>query len=77
MEDHIAFIRVLSLVILLISLIVLLNVLGGYIPVLGHLPGDIEFDYPGGSMYLPMVTSALVSAVLTSAAYVLSTFWKK
>jgi Protein of unknown function (DUF2905) len=32
---------------------------------LGRLPGDVRIEWRGGSLYLPIATSILLSAVLT------------
>jgi len=32
---------------------------------LGHLPGDIQLEARGGSFYLPIATSIIVSLILT------------
>jgi hypothetical protein len=32
---------------------------------LGHLPGDIQLEAQGGSFYLPIATSIIVSLILT------------
>lgn len=32
---------------------------------LGHLPGDLQLDAQGGSFYLPIATSIIVSLILT------------
>ena len=32
---------------------------------LGRLPGDIRIDWRGGSLYIPIATSILLSVVLT------------
>ncbi|GAB4277650.1 MAG: DUF2905 domain-containing protein [Deferrisomatales bacterium] len=48
----------------LVALGVLL-VLGGKLPFLGRLPGDIVVERPGFTLYFPLGTSLLLSAVLT------------
>jgi hypothetical protein len=40
-------------------------VLGGRVPGLGHLPGDIVVRRGNTTFYLPIVTCLLVSVVLT------------
>lgn len=43
----------------------LVLVLGPRVPYLGRLPGDLRFEWGGGSLYLPLATSVLLSIVLT------------
>ena len=49
-----------------------LLVLGGRIPFLGRLPGDIEIRRGGSSLYLPITTCVLVSVVLTLVLWLVS-----
>jgi hypothetical protein len=39
--------------------------LGGRVPFLGRLPGDISFQRGGFSCYIPIVTSIVLSILLT------------
>lgn len=41
--------------------------LGGRVPLLGRLPGDVSFGGDGWRVYAPLGTSILVSLVLTVA----------
>jgi hypothetical protein len=41
--------------------------LGGRVPFLGNLPGDLSFERDGVRVYLPIATSILLSIVLTVA----------
>jgi hypothetical protein len=41
----------------------------GRIPGLGRLPGDFTFRRDGLTIYLPLATSLLVSAVLSAILY--------
>lgn len=49
----------------LILLTGLLLLLAARLPFLGRLPGDIRIERDGLSIYLPLVTSLLLSVVLT------------
>ena len=42
-----------------------LLVLGGKVPFLGRLPGDIVVERPGFTFYFPLGTSILLSVVLS------------
>jgi hypothetical protein len=42
-----------------------LMMLGGRLPFIGNLPGDLTFDRNGVRVYLPIATSILLSIVLT------------
>jgi membrane protein implicated in regulation of membrane protease activity len=57
--------RTLMLVGGLLLLIGLLFSLGGRIPWLGRLPGDILVERKNFSFYFPLMTSVVVSVVLT------------
>jgi hypothetical protein len=39
--------------------------LGGRVPFLGRLPGDISFRWGGANFYFPIMTSIVVSILLT------------
>jgi hypothetical protein len=43
----------------------ILFLLGGKLPWLGHLPGDISIQRGNFSLYFPLATSILVSVVLS------------
>jgi len=68
-----------GLIFLGIALIVIggLLLIGGRLPLrLGRLPGDIAIQGRRGSFYFPIVTSLLLSAVLTLALWLVSSFRK-
>jgi hypothetical protein len=48
-----------------IALLGLLFMLGGRIPFLGNLPGDVSFERGNARFYVPIATSIVVSIVLT------------
>ncbi|MCB2204408.1 DUF2905 domain-containing protein [bacterium] len=69
MEDQLAFLRLL-LVLLVLSVAVVAGMLFlQHIPLIGMLPGDMEFDFPGISIYIPITTTILLSVLLTLVAY--------
>ena len=41
-------------------------------PFLGKLPGDIRIERPGFTLYIPITTCLLVSAVLSGSLWILS-----
>jgi len=49
----------------LLLLVGLLFVLGGKIPWLGNLPGDIHIERDNFSFHFPLVTCLLLSVILT------------
>jgi len=57
--------RILLLVGLGIAVLGVVLMLGGKIPWLGRLPGDIAYRKGNFSFYFPIVTSILLSIVLT------------
>jgi Protein of unknown function (DUF2905) len=50
---------------LLGGILLLAGSLSGKVPWLGRLPGDIYIQRGGGSIYIPLGTSLLISIVLT------------
>jgi DUF2905 family protein len=48
--------------------------LGGRLPPLGRLPGDIVWDRNGVRVYIPIVTSLIASAALAILSAILSHF---
>ncbi len=48
-----------------------LLMLGGKIPFLGRLPGDIVVERPGFTLYFPLGTSILLSIVLSLILWLL------
>lgn len=59
---------VLGLVIAAIGGVLLL---GGRIPFLGRLPGDVTVQRPGFTLYLPLATSLLLSGVVSLVLWLL------
>jgi ABC-type tungstate transport system substrate-binding protein len=59
--------RVVLIAGLLIAAVGLTLMLGGRVPYLGRLPGDISFRWGGGSFYFPLMTSIVVSILVTIA----------
>jgi hypothetical protein len=57
--------RMLLLFGLVVAAIGLLLILGGRIPFLGQLPGDVQYERDNVRIYVPIATSILVSIVLT------------
>jgi len=57
--------RLLVVVGAFVALIGLVFMVGGRIPFLGRLPGDISFSRGNTHFYFPLVTSLLLSVVLT------------
>ena len=63
--------RVLIVVgLVLVGLGVLLS-LGGRIPVLGRLPGDIVIERGSFRIYIPLATSILLSLIVTGVLWLL------
>jgi hypothetical protein len=50
---------------LVIAVVGGLMMLGGRLPFLGNLPGDLTFEREGGRIYVPIATSIVLSIVLT------------
>lgn len=57
--------RVLLIIGILIAAVGLVFMIGGRIPFLGRLPGDISFTRGNTHVYFPLATSIIVSLVLT------------
>ena len=70
MQDHLAFLRLLVVLLLLTIGLVAAMLLLDHIPLIGALPGDMEIDFPGISLYLPVTSTLLLSALLTLIAVV-------
>ena len=49
----------------LMAVVGIIFILGGRIPWLGSLPGDVSFERGSTRFYFPIVTSIVVSIVLT------------
>ena len=41
-------------------------------PLLGKLPGDIRIDRPGFTLYIPITTCLLLSAILSGSLWIFS-----
>jgi len=54
-----------AVMLLLGGILLLAGSLSGKVPWLGRLPGDIYIQRGGGSIYIPLGTSLLISIVLT------------
>jgi hypothetical protein len=63
--------RLLMVVGLVLAGLGLLLTLGGRIPGLGRLPGDIVVERGNFRLYLPLATSLLLSLVLTGVLWLL------
>ena len=57
--------RMMLVVGVLIAVLGVVFMLGGRIPWLGSLPGDLSFQRGNTSFYFPIVTSIVVSIILT------------
>jgi hypothetical protein len=62
------------LLVLLGGLLVLVGSLGGKVPFLGRLPGDIHIERGNWSFYFPVTTSIILSLILT---FVLNVFFRR
>jgi hypothetical protein len=63
--------RLLIVVGLVLAGLGLLLTLGGRIPGLGRLPGDIVVERGSFRLYLPLATSLLLSLILTGVVWLL------
>lgn len=59
--------RVLIVVGLLVAACGVLLALGGRVPLIGRLPGDVTLRGDGWTVYAPVATSIILSVVLTAA----------
>jgi phosphate/sulfate permease len=59
---------------LLAGLGALLGVLG---PRGGRLPGDVVIQRPGLTVYLPVMTSVILSLLLTLIVWVVGAWWRR
>lgn len=55
---------------------VILLLLGRFVR-LGHLPGDLRIERPGGSFFFPLGTSILVSVILTLLLNLVLRLWRR
>jgi hypothetical protein len=56
----------LGIVLVVVGVIFLL---GGKIPWLGHLPGDLTIEREGYTFYFPLTTCVLISVILSLVLY--------
>lgn len=54
-----------------------LLMLGNRIPLIGRLPGDIAFKKGNLHVYIPIMTSILLSLILSGVMWLISYFGKK
>lgn len=54
-----------------------LLLLGGKIPWLGRLPGDLHIKRENFELHLPLATSFLLSLVLTGLLWLIARLWRK
>lgn len=57
--------RLLVIMGVLLAVVGLVFMIGGRIPFLGRLPGDISFSRGNTQVYVPLATSIVISLVLT------------
>ena len=69
MEEQLAFLRLVVILFILVLAVVLAMVYFPDIPLIGMLPGDFEIDLPGATLFLPITSSIILSAILTLIAY--------
>lgn len=77
MEEQLAFLRLVVILFILVLAVVLAMVYLPAIPLVGMLPGDIEIDLPGATLFLPFTTSLLLGAILTLIAYLVQRYSQK
>lgn len=59
---------------IVIFLLGIFFMLGGNVPWLGRLPGDIRITRPGFRFYFPITTSILLSILISLVLYLLKVF---
>jgi uncharacterized protein HemY len=69
---HIGSILILAGIILFV--LGILFTMGGNIPWIGKLPGDIRITKPGFSFYFPLTTSIILSIIVSLVLYLLRIF---
>lgn len=72
MGDLSAFGRILIIIGIILIVVGGLFMLGGKIPFLGKLPGDIAIQKKNYSFYFPVTTSIIISIVLSFIMWLLS-----
>lgn len=73
MDERATLLRLLSALLLFSLLLIWVSLRFNGIPLVGVLPGDFELSLSEGFLYLPVTTSVLLSAILTSIAYLVIT----
>jgi hypothetical protein len=69
MDDRHTAMKLFLMLLLVAALVYVQVLLYGRIPLLGKLPGDIVINYPGAVLYIPIVSSIIVSGLLILLAY--------
>ncbi len=77
MDDRFTPVRLIAALLLLSVLLLWVAMYFHGIPLIGELPGDFEIDIPGGSLYVPLATSVLLSLLLTFVAYAIQSLSRK
>jgi uncharacterized membrane-anchored protein len=54
---------------ILMAVVGVIFLLGGKIPWLGHLPGDLTIEREGYTFYFPLTTCVLISVILSLVLY--------
>jgi ABC-type amino acid transport system permease subunit len=77
MEDRFTPVRLIAAMLVIGMLLLWLSLRFNGLPLIGELPGDIEFDLPGGAIYLPLATSILLGLLLTLVALAIQKLSRK
>ena len=54
---------------ILMAVVGVIFLLGGKIPWLGHLPGDLTIEREGYTFYFPLTTCILISVIISLVLY--------
>ncbi len=54
---------------ILMAVVGVIFLLGGKIPWLGHLPGDLTIEREGSTFYFPLTTCVLISVIISLVLY--------
>jgi hypothetical protein len=54
---------------ILLAVLGVIFLLGGKIPWLGHLPGDLTIEREGYTFYFPLTTCILISVIISLVLY--------
>jgi hypothetical protein len=54
---------------ILMAVVGVIFLLGGKIPWLGHLPGDLTIEREGYTFYFPLTTCVLISVIISLVLY--------